>query len=87
MTRAENRHHEKRIKAKWRRRIRREPNIPKGRDLSRYKSAPPEVEVEQRAVRRAHHPCCPCWICQHPTGEESRLPKPAERRGEMEPDP
>jgi hypothetical protein len=50
--RAERRHHQRRVKRMWRRRVR----------LWRLRS--PEDE-ERLAVRRAVHGTCPCWLCSN----------------------
>lgn len=73
--RGERRHHEERVKAKWRRRIRREANVA---DLTAFKAPPPAAEVEARAVRRAHHNKCDCAMCK-PSLWGRRVPSPRER--------
>lgn len=62
MSRADRRHHEERVKTKWRRRVRRQP----GETLATWKAGPTIATVEAAAVRLAHHNKCPCSICKRP---------------------
>jgi hypothetical protein len=62
VSRGDRRHHEERVKAKWRRRVRAHP----GPTLAAWKAPPPAVEVEAQAVRLAHHNKCDCSLCKRP---------------------
>lgn len=61
MKRAERRHHENRVKNMWRRRVR----------LWRIRS--PE-DAERIALRRSHHPTCPCGMCGFKGARRPELP-------------
>lgn len=57
MSLAERRHHEERIKARFRGVF---------RWVKPTHRKPSWAEVERQAVRFAHHSKCPCWLCRKP---------------------
>jgi hypothetical protein len=75
--RASRRHHKERVKAKWKRRVRREH----GPSLEAWKAPPPAQAVEARAVRLAHHNKCACDGCRRPRYERP-APGAPPREGE-----
>jgi hypothetical protein len=82
MSRDENRHHESRIKANWRRRIRAREEHGLWDASWRWKmvngkrrwvkvlvpdaKAKREAYIEKQARYRAHHNKCPCPLCKRP---------------------